>query len=287
MNSHTARAWLELALVPGVSLTAKLAWLRAFGSPEAVLHQSVAALKEHSQEARPLANIVESSDIDRVLDWSAHTGGRCLYLSDEDYPVRLLERLTDAPLVVFVQGDLTLLEQPLVALIGSAHPTSTGSSRAQTLALELAQERVAVVAGISPGIASAAHAGVQAAAKGSIGIVGNAQAWEGVRLTEQIASQGLLLSEFTPRFTQQQRFGYSRRYRLLSGLVDLLVVIEASAEGDALRLATDASDMGCEVAAIPADPSHLLSRGCNLLLRDGAALVEDSKDILALVSAWS
>lgn len=281
--SHT-RAWLELALVPGVSISAKLDWLREFGSPEAVLERSVSDLRRISEEAQPLKDRVEAATIDGVLDWAAESGGRCLFLGDEDYPKKVFDRLADAPLAVYARGDMSLLDRTVVAMTGTPRPTASGSGRARTFAHELAGEGIAVAAGLSPGIGGAALKGAMAAGRTAVGVVGTPASWEGMRLTEDVAAAGLLVSEHAPR-TGKGEGGYSRRHRLLPAIADLLLVVEAPSSCDTLLLAGDAGDMGCEVAAVPADPSNDTGRGCNNLIREGAALVETSVEAAAVASA--
>ena len=283
-DNISARAWLELALVPKVSISAKLAWLREFGSPGDVIRQKVSELRRISEEARPLADIVEQETIDGVLDWAAQTGGRCLFLGDADYPSILYERLADAPLAVFARGDMALLDKSIVAIAGTPSPSRGGASRARTVALELAQEGIVVAAGISPGIASEAVRGTMTGRAGMIGVVGKQSSWEGLRIAEDVANAGLLISELAPR-TPDSDHGYSRRHRLLPALADLLLVVEAPSNCDSLRLAGDAGDFGCEVAAVPSDPANDRGRGCNFLLREGAGLVEGSADVLRLVAS--
>lgn len=283
-DSTSARLWLELALVPKVSISAKLTWLREFGSPGAVLEQPVAELKRLSDEARPLAGQVDADQIDRILDWSSKVGGSCIFLGDDEYPQILYERLADAPLALFTRGDLALLDNNVIAIAGTPAPSQRGAERSKTMALELAQEGMVVAAGMSPGIASHAIRGAMTGGGKVVGVIGAQSSWQGVRLAEDLANTGLLISEFAPS-TADSKLGYARRHRLLPALANLLVVVEAPMDCDSLRLAGDAADMGCEVATIPADPSNDKGRGCNILLRDGAALVEGSADVLALANA--
>lgn len=283
-SDFSSRAWLGLALVPGVALQAKLAWLSEFSSPGAVLRQSVTKLREIHPAARPLAGLVPLAAIDAVLEWSVQVGGQCLFFGDDNYPSTLVAKLHEVPLAVFVRGDLDLLDQPVVAFLGAPQPSERGMERARSLAHELAAEGVVIAAGVSRGIAQGAHLGAQTAGKRTIGVVSNPASWRGLRLAEEIANKGLLISELAPGQVLG-KLSYARRTRLLPACARLAVVVEAPLSCDTMKLAADAGDMGCEVAAVPTDPGNQAARGCNALIRDGAALVETSADVFNLMSA--
>lgn len=279
-EDFAANAWIELALVPDVPLHAKLNYLSKWQSPRAVLSQSLESLKAVDPKAKPLAKQVPQESIDAVLDWIT-SGGHCVFVGDEDYPQMLMERMTDVPLAIFSRGDLGLLQQPIVSIIGAPKASARGKQRTQTLALELAQEGVIVAAGISPGISQAAHQGANSASA-SLGIVGSSEAWEGVRLAQDVAANGLLLSELPPR-AGRSKGSYAWRHRLLAAVANVVVLVEAPKNCDSLELASIAADLGVEVAAVPADPDDDYAKGGNRLLREGSILIENASDVLALL----
>ena len=283
-DNFSPRAWLELALVPNVPLHAKLKFLAHWHSPKEVLEKTVNDLKQIFPAVKDsLADQVPTQTLDEVFDWIESGKGSWLLLTDEQYPSALTQRLEDAPLGVFVQGDLSMLDSPIVAFVGSSKASKRALERARTFAYELSQEQICVAAGISPGIAQAALQGVQTSSTGSIGVIGDARSWEGLRLASDTAKDGLLVSEFAPR-TGQTKGSYAWRYRLLPALANVVVIIEADLNCDTLKLADSAGDLGCEIATIPADPDNTKALGNNRLLKEGAALVESSADILRLLS---
>ncbi len=280
------RSWLSLALLDDIPLAVKLDWLREFGTPDDVISQPLENLRKSYRLDRPLSEKLGSATADEVIEWIGKYGGSCFWLGEEGYPGVLLEKLSYAPLVVYTRGYPQLLDKPSVALIGSATPTKRAIERTRTIAFELAQDNITVVAGVSPGIAQAAHLGVQSAGKGAIGIIGNARSWTKVQLAEEICVNGLLISEHAPG-SNTRPDNYALRHRLLAGLASVCVVVEAASDCETLTLARDALNLGCEVAAIPADPENKSARGSNMLLREGAALVENAKDIVVLVNAMN
>lgn len=281
-SGHNPSAWIELALVPEVSLAAKLIWLREFGSPEAVLGGSANALRKLHPEGRDLSGAADPVQVEGVLSWIGSSGGTCAFLGESGYPARVLELLRPPPLALFMRGDLSVLENRAVVIAGSRNPTSEGMLRARNFALELSQEGVTVLAAISAGIASSALAGAQAAGGRCAGVLGQHAAWHGLRTAENVAVSGLLISEHFPGRTAHKG-GYALRHRLLACLPHVFVLVEAAASCDTVALAGMAGDCGVEVGAVPSSPGNEQGRGCNRLLRDGAALVEKSSDVLALL----
>ena len=285
MNKDSQRAWLELALIPNVSLDAKLAWIKEFGAASNILEQPLSALKKIAPISKPLKDLINSEQVVDVLNWCEQTGGECIFFNDEKYPQRLLERLNNPPLGLFIKGNLDILANPIVAFAGSPEPSKLANKLAQSIAYEIVADKLIIAANISPGIAAAIlQGGLTSNQKGRcVAILGNSNVWDGVRINEEIiANDGLLISEFAPR-TPISKYNYARRHRLLLALSNLLVMVEASLNCDTLKLANDAGDLGCEVAAIPASPSFNYGKGCNQLIKEGAYLVENSKDIALIM----
>ena len=111
---HEAQAWLELILLPKISLRARLAWLREFGSPGAVLAQSAARLREVNREGRSLQGLADARAVASALNWIRTSGGKWAVLGDGSYPQALVEHLAEPPLAVFMRGNYQLLDRPAV-----------------------------------------------------------------------------------------------------------------------------------------------------------------------------
>ena len=276
------RSWLELALAPKVSQAGKIALLREFGSPTAVLAQSEAALRNCHPEGARVRMVSVQERVDFVLAWIESSGGSCVLIGEQDYPARVFELLPAPPLVLFMRGDRELLETRALALVGGREPSPAGRARARAFALELAQEGFSIAAAISPGIAEAVFTGAQAAGRNSIAVIGTGSSWQHLRLVEEVAASGLLISEHAPGLSVAGG-NYAERHRLLACLAQVLIVVEAPIGCDSLALADIAGDCGVEVLAVPSSPDHDAGRGCNRLLRDGAMLVEKSSEVIALL----
>lgn len=211
-------------------------------------------------------------------------GRRCgaqLMLHDAPGYPAALKALSDAPALLWWQGDAALLQRPLLAMVGARNASSLGVRMAQRLALALGEAGYVVVSGLARGIDSAAH---QAAlACGTIAVqaggVDHDTPEETAALAGQIRAQGLCLSEQPPGL-QPQAGHFPQRNRIISGLCRAVVVVEAAARSGSLITARSALDQGRDVLAVPGHPFDARAAGCNQLIRDGALLVRGVRDVL-------
>ncbi|MCU9838382.1 DNA-processing protein DprA [Ruegeria sp. WL0004] len=210
---------------------------------------------------------------------------RLLCLGDNDYPLHLAE-LSDAPPILWLIGDPALLRRPMIALVGARNASSLGTRMARALAQELGAAGFVVVSGLARGIDTAAH--LAALPSGTIAVmaggVDTIYPAENTHLAGDIARQGLRLSEQPMRLTPQARH-FPRRNRIISGLAQAVVVVEAAAKSGSLITARDALDQGREVLAVPGHPFDARAAGCNMLIRDGAHLVRNAEDVIVALPA--
>lgn len=207
-------------------------------------------------------------------------GARLLVENTPDYPTTLQD-ISDAPPLLWVLGDVSLLKRPMIALVGARNASSLGTRMAKRLAEELADEGFAVVSGLARGIDAAAHhgalkGGTIAVMAGGVDVIYPA---ENTQLAHDIAKSGLRLSEM-PMGLQPQARHFPARNRIISGLATAVVVVEAAAKSGSLITARNALDQGRDVLAVPGHPLDARAWGCNMLIRDGATLVRSSKDII-------
>lgn len=210
---------------------------------------------------------------------------RLLCLGDADYPPHLAD-LTDAPPVLWLIGDAALLRRPMIALVGARNASSLGTRMARALAQDLGAAGYVVVSGLARGIDTAAH--LAALPSGTIAVmaggVDTIYPAENTHLAGDIAQKGLRLSEQPMRLAPQARH-FPRRNRIISGLAQAVVVVEAAAKSGSLITARDALDQGREVLAVPGHPFDARAAGCNMLIRDGAHLVRNAEDVIAALPA--
>jgi DNA processing protein len=211
-------------------------------------------------------------------------------LGENSYP-QSLRQIPDPPLLLYHRGELSCYEQPAVAIVGARRASRLGCEVAGTLAATLAAAGVNIVSGLALGVDSAAHRGALQATSGGITLaalgsgLGCIAPITNTRLAESIvASGGLLVSEYPPMM-QARPYHFPERNRIISGLADAVVVVEASERSGSLITARLALEQGREVLAVPGAVSAANSRGVNALLKQGAGLVDSAQDVLDVLTA--
>jgi len=211
---------------------------------------------------------------------------KLISFDDPLYPAPLKE-LNDAPPVLYAKGNLELLSYPAsVAIVGSRNASVSGRKIASRIAYDLTNADVLIISGMARGIDSAAHKGALYAKdqKGpTIAVLGTGvdvcYPKENQELYEQIASQGLLVSEF-PLGIEANVSNFPRRNRIVSALSMGVLVVEASLNSGSLITARFGIEQGKDIFAVPGSPIENKSTGCNKLIKEGALLVESADDIL-------
>ena len=211
-------------------------------------------------------------------------GAQLLVQGQPGYPADLSD-ISGAPPLLWAKGDLDLLNRPMVALVGARNASSIGLRMARRLADGLGNAGFVVVSGLARGVDTAAHkaaleSGTIAALGGGVDVIYPA---ENADLAAQMAESGLLLSE-QPMGLQPQARHFPARNRIISGLARGVVVVEAAAKSGSLITARTALDQGREVMAVPGSPLDGRASGCNMLIRDGAALMRNAEDVIEALS---
>lgn len=227
------------------------------------------------------------ASVDDMAERLERCGVVVVALSDPTYPGVLVHD-PDAPVALFVRGDLGALATRRVGVVGTRHASAAGRATAAELGSVLCAHDVAVVSGLARGIDAAAHRGVRASdgPGRAVAVVGcgpdrhyprqNAELWEWV------ADEGLLISEWPPG-TEPDAWRFPQRNRILAALSEVLVVVESRERGGSLITARLAIDRGIEVMAVPGSPRSRASLGTNQLLVDGAAPVTSADDVLSML----
>jgi DNA processing protein len=212
------------------------------------------------------------------------TGARYLFIDDSEYP-ELLAQLENAPPVITYTGNLQLVRQSVVAMVGARNASAAGCRMARTIAQGLGETGLIVASGLARGIDAAAHQG--SLATGTIGVIAggidNIYPPEHAELQTRIAAEGLLIAEMPPG-TEPRARHFPYRNRIIAGIAKGTVVVEAVAKSGSLITARLAGEAGREVMAIPGSPMDPRSRGCNQLIREGATLVQDASEIAELIA---
>lgn len=220
--------------------------------------------------------------VENDLAWAEQENHFILTLYDADYPP-LLREISDAPPVIFVNGDKKILQSQQIAIVGSRHPTPAGLDNAFRFAKYFTENGWIITSGLAEGIDCASHQGALANLHGkTIAVLGNGidkiYPRQHKKLANSICEQGALVSEFPTGVLPIAR-NFPRRNRIISGLSLGVLVVEAAAQSGSLITAHTAVEQGREVFAIPGSIHNPLARGCHDLLRLGAKLVEKASDI--------
>jgi len=203
-------------------------------------------------------------------------------LGDTAYPPLLLQT-ADPPLLLYVQGDLSKLTLPAIAIVGSRRASPQGVANARAFAQALSEQGWVIYSGLAQGIDAAAHEGALAGAAGTVAVVGTGldRVYPASHraLAHRIAAHGALVSEFAPG-TPPLAEHFPMRNRLIAGMSLGTVVVEAALQSGSLITARLATEAGREVFAVPGSIHAPQAKGCHWLLKQGAKLVESAQDVL-------
>ncbi len=280
-------AWLRLVETPGLGRSSLRRLLTAFGEPRAIFERGPADWSRiiGPQGAQALGRPPEHLPalLEQTRLWLKEDGRRSLLLlGDPDYPQALLET-ADPPLLMYLWGQRAMLRRPMLAIVGSRNATPQGLDHALTFARHFSEGGHCVVSGLALGVDAAAHEGALSAAGGTVAVLGTGlneiYPRRNAALAMRIVEQGLLMSEYaldTPALAPH----FPVRNRIIAGLAEGCLVVEAALQSGSLITARLAGEAGREVFAIPGSIHSPLSRGCHALIRQGAKLVESATDVL-------
>ena len=303
MDHDELGAWLRLTLTPGIGNGAARRLLARFGLPQAIFQQTEAALQlcVPAAQAKALRGIPQGWEAlwQTTAQWLASAAPQgparaIVSLGDLRYPQALLDT-EDPPLLLYLMGPALLLEhQPFpsdrcLAVVGSRNPTAQGAENARLFARALCGAGLTIVSGLALGVDAAAHEGALEAATSAgsiaatIAVVGTGldrvYPRKNLDLAHRIAAHGLIVSEY-PLGTPPLPGNFPKRNRIISGLSQGTLVVEAALASGSLITARMAAEQGREVFAIPGSIHAPQSRGCHALIRQGAKLVESAQDVL-------
>jgi DNA processing protein len=225
----------------------------------------------------------DEARIEADLRWLEASGCTLLASIDADYP-GLLRLSPDAPAVLYVRGNPASLLEPQLAMVGSRNPSAGGRASAREFAASFARLGLAITSGLALGIDAACHEGALSAGGTTIAVLGcgldTVYPRENSALAERVAAAGAVISEFPPG-TPALKAHFPQRNRIIAGLAQGTLVVEAARRSGSLITARLAGVAGREVFALPGSIHNPLARGCHELIRQGAKLVECVDDVLA------
>ncbi|MGA9341235.1 MAG: DNA-processing protein DprA [Rhodanobacteraceae bacterium] len=284
VDDDALEAWLILLRAPALGPAALRRLIERHGGAAGAL--AAARRGEQSgvadRSCRAWLDAPDATLLETDRAWLAADSHHLLTFEDADFPP-LLREIPGAPVALFVNGDVSRLWLPQVAIVGSRSASQAGLSNARIFARALALAGFAITSGLADGIDGSAHAAALDAGGTTIAVLGTGpdQVYPGKHkaLAERIAVQGAQISEFAPGTPGRAR-NFPRRNRIIAGLALGTLVVEASQRSGSLITARQASEQGREVFAIPGSIHNPLARGCHELIRNGAKLVETAEEII-------
>jgi DNA processing protein len=277
--------WLALRMVPGLGTRKAGQLIERFRSPQRIFRASVSELEDAGLlggVARSIASGCSFEDAAAQQQKLRQTGTTLVSLGDATYPHPLRD-IFDPPVTLFARGNVALLQDLMIGVVGTRRPTQYGLAAGERLSADLAQAGLTIVSGMARGIDTAAHRGALSVNGKTIAVLGCGAdivyPSENRRLAAEIVAKGLIVSEF-PMGAVAFPQNFPIRNRIISGMCSGLLVVEGAQYSGSAITAKLALDQGREVFAVPGNITSKMSWGPNLLIKQGAKLIQDWNDVV-------
>ena len=277
--------WLALSHVEGLGVRGAHKLISHFGSPQAAYMASLTELESSGLSAGVCQAVFTQAGLkeaEREIEEARKADCQLLAYTSEAYPP-LLREIADPPLYLYVRGNVQVLSEHAVSVVGSRRPSAYGLQVARGLSRDLAERNLVIVSGLARGIDSAAHHGALEAKGKTVAVQGRGMdaiyPSENRRLSEKISESGAIISEF-PLGTAPTPENFPIRNRIISGLSLGVLIVEASEYSGSLITARLATEQNREVFAVPGNITTAQSFGPNHLIKQGAKLVDQWMDII-------
>ena len=276
--------WLALRMVPGLGTLGALRALERFKSPQAVFRASASELEGAGLTPAQARNVASGCSFEDAVDQQQkmmNAGAELISIQDPRYPARLRE-IFDPPLAMFALGRKELMNSHTIGVVGTRRPSPYGMAASERLSADLAKAGLTITSGMARGIDTSAHRAALAESGDTVAVLGCGvdviYPSENRRLHEEICQKGLVLSEFpmgAPAYPQN----FPIRNRIVSGLSLGVLIVEGAQHSGSAITAKLAMDQGREVFAVPGNITSKMSWGPNLLIKQGAKLVQEWTDV--------
>jgi DNA processing protein len=285
INESLIKSAIELTLLPGVGIQTQNRIWKNFPNVSDIFTEDDKYLETLGVSAEAFS-ILRSRGFQEtaaeIFDWGVREDCKFLVRGSSGYPA-LLEEIYDPPLVLYARGQLEMIADPCIAVVGTRKPTVYGLQMAQGIASDLGSRGIHIVSGLARGIDAAAHRGCLEGEGKTIAVLGCGidivYPKEHKQLTQKILERGLLVSEFAPG-TSPSPQNFPVRNRIISGLSLGTLIVEAQEYSGSLITARLAMEQNREVYAIPGNLTSSQSFGPNFLIKQGAKLVQSWRDVV-------
>ena len=294
LTRETDLHWLALRMTPGLRTRTAVQLIETFQTPEAVFRASRSELEAAGISSGLAQSISSGCAFDDAVTQQqklAEAGAVAVPFTDPRYPPRLKD-IFDPPPLLFARGNVDLLQELAIGIVGTRRPTAYGTTVAARLAKDLACAGLTIASGMARGIDTAAHRAALEVGRGSgggtIAVFGcgvdEVYPAENRKLAEQIAKDGLIVSEF-PMATPPYPQSFPIRNRVISGMSVGVLVVEGGQYSGSAITAKLAAEQNREVFAVPGNITSKMSWGPNLLIKQGAKLVQEWNDVVVELKA--
>ena len=278
--------WIWLASVEGLGPVKKFALLNKFETAKRIYNATEKEiLKVDGMSDKIVQNMQKAKDaklLEKYEKYILKNDIKIINISDDNYPAKL-KNIYAPPITIFAKGDISLLNSKSIAIVGSREPSKYGIYVAEKFSKELSKEGITIVSGLARGIDTFAHVGALSSFGKTIAVLGSGidvvYPKENAKYYREISEKGLIISEYIVGTAPESK-NFPQRNRIISGLSDGVLVVEARKNSGTMITTDFALEQGKELYVIPGNITSNLSAGTNNLIKDGAKLVSDVYDIL-------
>jgi DNA processing protein len=281
---------VALAWIPGIGPVYTKKLLNHFGDARAIFRASPNELRRVKgiglSRVTAILQFNQFALVEQEMAYMDESGIRCLFVTDKDYPQRLLE-CKEAPIMLYYKGNADLNAQRIVSIVGTRYPTEYGKHAVEILIRKISAFEPLVISGLAYGIDTAAHKSALANSLSTVAVLGQGldQVYppENKSLAVRMTSQGGLLTNFNTH-SEMAPHNFPLRNRIVAGMCDALIVVETDTDGGSMLTVRNALSYKKKIFAFPGRLTDKSSRGCNQLIQQGAAqlLFESSQLITAM-----
>lgn len=287
MNKENNKYWIWLSRLKNIKCTQKEMLLNKYKSPENIWkldENELSRIKELDKSCiNEILNKKYRENLEKYEKYLKENNIKIITIFDEQYPEKL-KNIYDKPILLFAKGNMDLLKQDGIAIIGCRDCSEYGKRTSKKISFDIAKQNKCIISGLAKGIDTYAHIGALEAGGNTIAVIGNGldniYPYENKKLCERILeNNGLIITEYVIG-TKPDKLNFPERNRIISALSDGILVIEAKEKSGALITVDFGLEHGKEIFAVPGNINNINSIGTNQLIKQGANLVTDYNDII-------
>jgi DNA processing protein len=283
---------IAITSIPGIGGITARKLISNCGRAESIFNEKKEKLQKIPGIGSVIAHSISNKDAlkraENELDFINKHGIRAISFTDNDYPYRL-KQCEDGPVVLFVKGNVDLNARKVISIVGTRNMTNYGRQKSTEIIEGLKKHSALVVSGLAYGVDACAHSMAMDCGLKTVAVLGHGldriYPSQHTNLAKKMLKQGGLVTDFISG-TLPDRENFPKRNRIIAGLCDAVIVIEAAVTGGALITATIANSYNRDVFALPGRTSDAFSMGCNKLIKTHKANLIESVADLEYVMNW-